>query len=263
MNAMAEPAQRVARAGSRGRESLLVVDDHPVISEGFRRLADAIGIGNVLEAGDVVAGYRAFHSHKPRLVVTDLYFEDEGLSGLTLIRRIKAANPASRILVFSTHDDPIIVAHALRVGARGFVLKDASIATLLEALAAVRAGRGYLPHRIATTIATLDPHARSAPLARLTARELQILSLIGQGRSFAQIAAILPIKYRSLVSVTSTIRAKLGADGLVDLIHVARSHIGPVADRPGGLTASPRGADSRACDRAGAGRIRASATGAA
>lgn len=223
---MAEFARPGAPPMPRGRESLLVVDDHPVISEGFRRLAGEIGIGPVLEAGDIVAGYRVFHSHKPRLVVTDLYFGDEGLSGLTLIRRIKAANPASRILVLSAHDDPIIVAHALRVGARGFVLKDAPIATLLEALASVRAGRGYLPHRIATMIATLNPHPGSAPLARLTARELQILSLIGQGRSFTQIAAILPIKYRSLVSVTSTIRSKLGAGGLVDLIHMARSHRG-------------------------------------
>lgn len=225
MTAVMDRTQRIKRAPPHKQDALLVIDDHPVISEGFRNLAKNIGIANVLEAGDIVTGYAVFHSHKPRLVVTDLFFEEDGLSGLTLIRQMRALYPASHILVFSETDDPIIIAHALKVGARGFALKHSPIATLLEALVTVQAGRGYLPHDIATKIAMLDMRDRLEPLASLTSRELQILSLIGQGRSYDEIAAILSIKYRSLVSVTSTIRAKLGAESLVDLIQVAQSHI--------------------------------------
>jgi DNA-binding NarL/FixJ family response regulator len=225
MTAVMERAPRIKRAPSLKHDALLVIDDHPVIFEGFRRLAGEIGIAHVLEAGDIVTGYAAFHNHRPHLVVTDLYFEDDGLSGLTLIRQMRAANPASRILVFSETDDPVIVAHALKVGARGFALKHAPIATLLEALATVQAGRGYLPHEIATKIAMLDTCAHADPLGSLTARELQILSLIGRGKSNKDIVGILPIKYRSLISVMSTMRVKLGVESLVDLIQVAHSHI--------------------------------------
>ncbi|MGU3539856.1 response regulator transcription factor [Methylobacterium sp. A54F] len=225
MTAVMEMTPRTKRAAPRKQDTLLVIDDHPVIFEGFRRLAKDIGIANVLEASDIVTGYAVFHSHKPRLVVTDLYFEEDGLSGLTLIRQMRASNPASHILVFSETDDPIIIAHALKVGARGFALKHSPITTLLEALATVQAGRGYLPHEIATKIAMLDTRERLKPFANLTPRELQILSLIGRGRSYDEIAAILPIKYRRLISVTSKIRVKLGVETLVDLIQVAQSHI--------------------------------------
>jgi DNA-binding NarL/FixJ family response regulator len=225
MTAVMERTPRIKRPSARKQDTLLVIDDHPVIFEGFRRLANEIGIATVLEAGDIVTGYSAFHSHKPRLVVTDLYFEEGGLSGLTLIRQMRASNPASHILVFSETDDPIIVAHALKAGARGFALKHSPIATLLDALATVRAGRGYLPHDIATKIAMLDAHEHLEPLASLTAREMQILSLIGQGKSNREIVEILSIKYRSLISVTSNIRMKLRVDNLVELIKLAQSRI--------------------------------------
>lgn len=224
MTALLAPARKPLRAAPRGQDSMLVVDHHPVIYEGFRHIAERIGIARVLEAADIVAGYDVFHNQRPRLIVTDLYFEDDGLSGLTLIRRIRAANPAARILVFSMHDDPIIVAHALRVGAGGFVVKHASMAILLEALTEVRAGRGYLPHEIATLVATLDLRDQPAPLASLTARELHILSLVAQGKSYHEIAKKIPIKYRSLISTMSNMRNKIGARSVFDLIQFARSH---------------------------------------
>ena len=225
MTAVMDRAERIKRSSVRRQDTLLVINDHPVIFEVFRDIAKDIGIAHVLEACDIVTGYAAFHTHKPRLVVTDLYFEQNGLSGLTLIRQMRASNPASHILVFSDTDDPIIVAHALKVGARGFALKHSPIATLREALATVHAGRGYLPHEIAMKIAMLDARERFEPLANLTSRELQILSLIGQGRSFKEISAILSIKYRNFISLISTIRVKLSAESLVDLIQIAQSHI--------------------------------------
>jgi DNA-binding NarL/FixJ family response regulator len=198
-----------------------MVDDHPVVLQGFRQLAEMDGIGQVFEAGDVVSAYRIFHRHRPGLVVADLSLGEDGLSGLSLIRRVKALEPVTRILAFSMYDDPVIAARAIEAGASGFVMKDSSVAVFLEALEAVRAGRGYLPHAIATDIAMLDLKPDRSPLARLNARELQILSLLGKGKTYTEIAQVLALNYRSVVSATSVMRVKLGAGSLAELIHIA------------------------------------------
>jgi DNA-binding NarL/FixJ family response regulator len=198
-----------------------MVDDHPVVLQGFRQLAEMDGIGQVFEAGDVVSAYRIFHRHRPGLVVADLSLGEDGLSGLSLIRRVKTLEPSTRILAFSMYDDPVIAARAIEAGASGFVMKDSSVAVFLEALDAVRAGRGYLPHAIATDIAMLDLKPDRSRLARLNARELQILSLLGKGKTYTEIAQVLALNYRSVVSATSVMRVKLGAGSLAELIHIA------------------------------------------
>lgn len=219
MSAGADSLRR--RATGADRDSVLIVDDHPVVLQGFRQLAEMEGLAQVFEAQDIVSAYRVFHRHRPGLVVTDLSFGDDGLSGLSLIRRIRALDPATRILAFSMYDDPIVAARVLESGAIGFVMKDTSVVVFLEALEAVRAGRGYLPHGIATDIAMLDLVPGGSLLARLTARELQILSLLGKGKTYTEIARILALNYRSVVSATSLMRVKLGAGSLAELIHLS------------------------------------------
>ncbi len=214
------------RPAAAARDGILIVDDHPVVLRGFRQLAEMEGIDGVFEAEDIVSGYRMFHRHRPGLVVTDLSFGEDGLSGLSLIRRVRALEPATRILAFSMYDDPVVAARVLEAGASGFVMKDTSLATVLEALDAVRAGRGYLPHAIATNIAILDLAADRSPLTRLTARELQILSLLGKGKTYTEIAHILTLNYRSVVSTTSAMRVKLGVGSLAELIRIALSQPG-------------------------------------
>ncbi|GBU16492.1 two-component regulatory system response regulator NarL [Methylobacterium sp.] len=207
-----------------GPGQLLIVDDHPVVLQGFRQLAEAAGIAVLHEARDVVSGYRSFHKHRPGLVVTDLGFGDDGLSGLSLIRRVRALEPATRILAFSMHDDPVIVSRALESGALGYVLKDARGPDFVEALTRVRAGEVYLDHRLATEVAMLNAGARPAPLARLNARELQILSLLSRGRSYDSIADSLSLSYRTVVNAGSSMRRKLGAGSLAELIQIALAH---------------------------------------
>lgn len=214
------------RTASRSREGILMVDDHPVVLQGFRQLAEMDDIGQVYEAGDVVSAYRIFHRHRPGLVIADLSLGEDGLSGLSLIRRIKALEPAARILAFSMYDDPVIAARTVQAGALGFVMKDSSVEVFLEALEAVRTGRAYLPHAIATGIAMLDLAPDRSPLARLDARELQILSLLGKGKTYTEIARILTLNYRSVVSTTAVIRVKLGAGSLAELIHIALGQTG-------------------------------------
>ncbi|MEE7457340.1 DNA-binding response regulator [Methylorubrum populi] len=201
--------------------AILVVDDHPIVLQGVRRLAEAAGVGTVYEAADIVSGYRLFHRHRPDLVVADLSFRDDGLSGLSLIRRIRALDGEARILVFSMHADPVLVSRALESGALGFALKDAGPDAFLEALDAVHAGQGYLPHALATDVAMLNRSARPAPLATLSARELQILSLLSQGKSYEAIANAMAVSYRTIINASSSMRRKLGVESRAGLVQIA------------------------------------------
>jgi DNA-binding NarL/FixJ family response regulator len=164
-----------------------------------------------------------FHRHRPGVVVTDLSFRDDGLSGLSLIRRIRALEPDARILALSMHRDPVIVARVLECGALGFVLKDTPAASFLEALEAVANGRSYLPHDIAIEIAMLNAGAHDLPLANLSSREMQILVLIGKGKPYDEIAEILTLNYRSVVNATATLRSKLGVGSMAELMQIAAS----------------------------------------
>jgi len=104
--------------------TVLIVDDHPIVLQGCRRMLQDVGVSEVIEARDTTAGYRLFSERGPDVVIVDLGLQDNGLGGLELIRRIRADDLNVRILVFSMHSDPVIVARALQAGATGYVVKD-------------------------------------------------------------------------------------------------------------------------------------------
>ena len=202
---------------------VLIVDDHPVVLSGFRCIVEDAGVGRVYEATDIVTAYRLFHKHRPQMAVTDLSFQDRDLSGLSLIRRVRALEPDVRILALSMHDDPVIVSRALESGALGYVTKDATAAVFLEAFEALRDGQSYLEHRLATSVAMLNVRGHGAPLGRLSARALQILSLLGKGQSYRVIADRLSVSYRTVIGACSSMRQKLGVQTLAELVHIAVS----------------------------------------
>lgn len=201
----------------------LIIDDHPVVLSGFRRVVEDCGIHRIHEATDIVAGYRLFHRHRPRIAVIDLSLQDRDLAGLSLIRRIRTLDPEARILAFSMHDDPVIVSRAIECGALGYALKDAPTARFQEAFEAVFNGRSYLEHRLATSVAMLGMQGHARPLGQLSARELQILTLLSKGNSYSAIADRLSVSYRTVISACSSMRQKLGVRTLAELIHVAVS----------------------------------------
>jgi two-component system, NarL family, invasion response regulator UvrY len=114
--------------------SVLVIDDHPIVRQGCRRLLSDAGIRSVLEAGDVIAGYELLCLHRPDIVIVDLAIGKNSLEGLALIRRIKAHNSQAHIVVLSMYDDPSIIACALEAGASGYVIKDTATEDLLTAI---------------------------------------------------------------------------------------------------------------------------------
>ena len=218
-NALAAKSQSIQ--GSATARPVLVIDDHPIVLQGCRRVLEDAGVETVAEATGVVSGYRAFHRLRPGVVICDLTFQGSGLAGLGLIRRMRAVEPATRILVFSMHNDPVIVSRALAAGALGYVLKDHASGELFQAFEQVRAGDVYLDRRLATEVAMLRSDPRRTPETQLTPREQQILARLAQGKSYGAIASELSVSYKTVTNACSQMRQKLGVRTLAELIHVA------------------------------------------
>jgi len=200
---------------------VLIIDDHPIVLQGCRRMLEDVGVTDVIEAGDTRSGYRLFSGKRPDIVIVDLGLKDGGLGGLELIRRIRTDDIHVRILVFSMHSDPVIVARALQAGASGYVVKDTSPENFIEAFKKVRLGMRYLSDDLAMRVAFTNTPGRQNPLADLTPRELQTLSLLAEGKPYNRIAAELNVSYKTVVNVCSQLKQKLNVENLPELIRIA------------------------------------------
>jgi two-component system, NarL family, invasion response regulator UvrY len=199
--------------------SVLIIDDHPIVLQGCRRMLEDAGVKTVLEARDAASGYRLYRRHHPDVVIVDLAMQGGGLRGLNVIRRMRSHDQRSRILVFSMHSDPIIAARALEAGATGYVLKDSD--ELMKAFDQVRTGTPYLSNDLAMQVALVRTGVRANPLADLTPRELQMLSLLAKGKPYGRIADELNVSYKTVVNACSQLKQKLNAKNLPELIRVA------------------------------------------
>ena len=200
---------------------VLIIDDHPIVLQGCRRMLEDVGVTDVIEAGYTRSGYRLFSGKRPDIVIVDLGLPDGGLGGLELIRRIRTDDIHVRILVFSMHSDPVIVARALQAGASGYVVKDTSPENFIEAFKKVRLGMRYLSDDLAMRVAFTNTPGRQNPLADLTPRELQTLSLLAEGKPYNRIAAELNVSYKTVVNVCSQLKQKLNVENLPELIRIA------------------------------------------
>ena len=153
-------------------------------------------------------------------MIVDLSMQGSGLAGLPLIKRMRAHDPHTRILVFSMHSDPMIAARALEAGANGYVLKDAPPDELIKAFEKVRSGAPYLSGDMAMQVAMVRTGRRDR-LADLTPRELETLTLLAQGKPYGQIADELGVSYKTVVNMSSQLKQKLDARNLPDLIRLA------------------------------------------
>lgn len=184
-------------------------------------MLEDVGVSEVIEAGDATLGYQLFSGKRPDIVIVDLGLQDNGLGGLELIRRIRADDTNARILVFSMHRDPVIVARALQAGATGYVVKDTSSENFIEAFKKVRVGARYLSDDLAMQVAFANTPGRQNPLTELTPRELQTLSLLAEGKPYNRIAEELNVSYKTVVNVSSQLKQKLDAENLPELIRIA------------------------------------------
>jgi two-component system, NarL family, invasion response regulator UvrY len=207
---------------------VLVVDDHPIVRAGVRRLLAAEPQITGAEAATANEALAIFRNDRPDLVILDLNLP--GIGGLEIIGRLKLENASVRILILSMHDNPIYVTHALRAGAAGYVSKNAPPEQMLEAIRRVARGHTYIEHQVAQELALSSIRYPADPLKDLSRRDLEILRLLGEGHSLPQIAETLGIGYKTVANNCSQIKAKLGVARTADLVRIAIQN-GIAADR--------------------------------
>jgi two-component system invasion response regulator UvrY len=201
--------------------SVLIVDDHPILLQGCRRILEDIGIKAIFEARDIVGGYRLFRRHSPDMTIVDLSFQGSSLAGLALIQRIKSYDRQARMLVLSMHSDPIVVSRALHAGAMGYIIKDTATEDLVRAIECVLSGQKYLSDELARKMAFAGIGVTGGRLADLTPRELQTLGLLAEGKAYGSIAADLNVSYKTVVNTCWQLRQKLEARNLPELVRTA------------------------------------------
>jgi len=204
---------------------VLVVDDHPIVLQGCRRVLEDAGVEEILEAGSIAEASSMFRRQQPDFVIVDLAMHGKGFGGLDLIRRLRQLNDELPILVFSMHGDPVIVSRALEAGATGYLLKDTAPEDLLEAFEKVSRGIPYLSHQIATQVALLRMRSPKKMFGAVTPRELQALALLAEGHSYGQIADDLGVSYKTVANLCSQLKVKLGARSFPDLIRTAVEYL--------------------------------------
>lgn len=210
---------------------VLVIDDHPIIVEGCRHLLLRAGVTSIHHARTLVDGFRDYRRYKPGLILMDLAIGGKALAGFSFIRRLRLVEPATPILVFSMHDDPLIASQALKIGANGYLVKEAPAEEIVKALETVRDGRPYLSHELASEIAFMEARRRTTnPVLLMTARELGVLSQLVEGKSYGQIAANLLVSYKTVANTYSRLKAKLGARSLPELMQIAMQHLPSTQD---------------------------------
>ncbi|HEU4798047.1 MAG TPA: response regulator transcription factor [bacterium] len=197
---------------------ILVVDDHPVVREGLvASLEDDPEFQVLGAAGSAEEALPLVAAHHPDIILLDL--ELPGTGGLAAIPTLTAAHPESRILILTAYDTDERVLGAIRAGAKGYLLKGASLEEIARAIRAVHAGESYLEPRIASKVlAELGPGKRRTTLSP---REREVLRLFADGHSNKQIARALGITERTVKFHVTSILNKLGAENRAQAVALA------------------------------------------
>ena len=196
------------------RLRVVIADDHAVVREGIRIVLEEIpGLEVVAEAADGDAALKLTQQHEPDVVVLDVTMP--GKTGLEVAKELRDAGQKVRILILSMHDDPEYVLQAVRAGADGYVLKDVAPAELRRAIASVSQGREFFTERITHQLsvglrAELESEQKRSRVESLTAREVEVLLQIANGRTNREIGEELGISPRTVETHRERVMTKLG-----------------------------------------------------
>lgn len=206
---------------------ILLVDDHSLFREGLRAiLGSRPHFAVVGEAGTVAEAVRLAETLAPDVILLDISLPDG--NGLEVLRRLEEEGRRPRVLVVSMHARLDGIAESFRAGALGYIVKDSGAEQLLQGLAAVWRGERYLDSAVAPEVLLrLDAYAvrrsqgQDPAYGSLTRREQQVLRLLAEGRSVADIAAALFISRKTVENHRANICGKLNLKNLAELVHYA------------------------------------------
>ncbi|HVY35025.1 MAG TPA: response regulator transcription factor [Caulobacteraceae bacterium] len=197
---------------------ILLVEDHPIVRDGLKRLLSAMPAVQVREETTGRGALAAVRVRRPDLMILDLNLPDIG--GLDVLGRLKREDSTVPVLVLTMHCEPIYAVRALEAGARGYLSKGAAPDELMAAIKAVGKGGRYVENAIAQAIVLKGAEA-SGPLDALSARDLEVLRLLAGGHRLAEVADRLQLAYKTVANITTGIKRKLGVSTTMDLVRLA------------------------------------------
>ena len=208
---MSEP-KATKRGAAAAKSRLLLVDDHPVVLDGYQFMLasqpDLEVCATATNAGDAI---RLFESERPDLVIADLNMPGRG--GLDLIKDLIGLDPGAKVLVYSMHDEMLYAERAIRAGAKGYVTKDSTGAVMITAIRRVLGGGIYVSERLAARVleafTSARPRGSHSPLEKLSDRELEVFTLFGEGRTAKEIGAKLNLSPKTVSAHRDHIKAKM------------------------------------------------------
>ena len=215
------PAEQQNKSNE-NRRKILVVDDHPIVRDG---LADLINKEKDIVvcgwAEDIPQTIKAIKNLKPDVVTVDISLGDT--SGLELIKDIKTRFPSLPILALSMHQESFYAERAIRAGAKGYITKQEATKKVIMAIRQVLDGRLYLSEKmkekvLRSLLGDNGSGAGTSPIDRLTDRELDVFSLLGQGRGTRQIAEQLCLSIKTIETYRSRIKEKLNISSSSELL---------------------------------------------
>lgn len=194
------------------KRRIVIVDDHPMVREGLKgRLSLEPDLEVCGEAEEVVSAVQLIEEAAPDLAVVDVSLGSG--SGIDLIRRLRARDCQVPVLILSMYDAELYADRALRAGAMGYVSKNASSKTIIEAVRQVLSGRMYLSpeysEQLAHRIALGREGLSDDPVTALSDRELEVFRLIGSGRTTAELASELHLSVHTVETHRQRIKNKL------------------------------------------------------
>ena len=200
--------------------TIVLVDDHAVVRAGVKRLLEQESIFEVVgEADSGETGYQIFGELNPDVMVMDLSMP--GMGGLEAIRRILMRYDKAKILVLSMHEDLSFANQALKLGAKGYLIKNTLGDDLVKSIQAISKGEVFLSDEIAKKIVMQSIVGDQDPIHTLSAREFEIFRLLAEGLEVEAIATTLNISSKTVSNYQTMIKQKLNINTPVELIRYA------------------------------------------
>jgi two-component system invasion response regulator UvrY len=196
----------IARTPLEPMTKILLVDDHPIVRAGCRRMLEQAFDADIIEASDCREACGLAVSAAPDLIVLDLTLP--GAGGL-------------QVLVFSMHPNPMFAARAMKSGARGYVVKSAPPEEFLAAVRTILAGGTYISNDLAKELALVSLYDDADPIKQLSIRELEILSLLGRGNDLSDVAGALGLSYKTVANNITQMKTKLSVRHTGELVRMA------------------------------------------
>lgn len=193
---------------------ILIVDDHPVMCSGLSNmLSSQDGMTVIGTCGSGSEALKMVGNHRPDLLLLDVRMP--GMDGIAVLQALQSFKVAPKVVVLTSYEQDELIYRAIRAGAQGYVLKDASEVDLIAAITVVNAGKRYIPLHIAARLA--DRMMR----ADLTPRELQTLELLAKGLTNKQIASNLNLSDYTIRHYVNSIMEKLEVSDRTEAVATA------------------------------------------